>query len=177
MKRKFTREEDQVIRAMVSETDTPSWSVISRAMLGRTARQCRERWRHYLQPEISGEPWTAEEDQRLREQFEANGPKWSIIATKFRGRTEVNIKNRWSILKRRSCREKNRFAGIGEGQIEPEPLPGIGEIIALDSVKMEFGDADPLFRPAMVERGKRDLLRMGFLEMALARPNFAGGPN
>jgi hypothetical protein len=137
VKRKFTPEEDNIIRNMVGDGEPPSWSIISRSLVGRSARQCRERWRHYLWPQISPEPWSAEEDSRLRDAFDLTGPRWSIIAQRFPGRTEVNVKNRWSILKRRWVRERNRNGQQRRKKniLSPtaEPLPGIGEIIALDT--------------------------------------------
>jgi hypothetical protein len=76
--------------------------LIAASLGNRTPRQCRERWRHYLQPVIKSSSWTLEEDDILRRGHAALGPKWSVIALSLPGRTEVNIKNRWTKL----CRPK-----------------------------------------------------------------------
>ena len=108
MKRKFSEKEDQIILHMVDKLGIHSWNEISKRIsetIGRrTSRQCRERWRHYLKPEISQSSWTKDEDSILEEKYNEFGPKWSIIATFLPGRTEVNAKNRWTRL----CRMRRK---------------------------------------------------------------------
>ena len=64
-------------------------------MNGRNARQCRERWKHYLSSNRGKSPWTEEEDKLLLEKMEELGPKWTKIATFFQDRTDIQIKTRW----------------------------------------------------------------------------------
>ncbi|OHT05741.1 Myb-like DNA-binding domain containing protein [Tritrichomonas foetus] len=104
MKRKFSEKEDQIILQMVEHFGIHSWNKISEALGTRTPRQCRERWRHYLKPVIKPTSWTQEEDQLLEMKFNELGPKWSIIAPFLPGRTEVNVKNRWT----RICRIRKK---------------------------------------------------------------------
>ncbi|OHT09882.1 r2r3-MYB transcription factor [Tritrichomonas foetus] len=102
LKKKFTDFEDNIILEMVEKYGTHYWKNISQVLGTRTPRQCRERWRHYLKPEINYSSWTLEEDRILETNFSEFGPKWSIIATFIPGRTQVNVKNRWARL----CRHK-----------------------------------------------------------------------
>jgi hypothetical protein len=85
---------------MINETSVPEWSVIAQKLGTRTARQCRERWRHYLRPVIDTAPWTAREDALLETEYRRIGPKWAQISAVFPGRTDVNIKNRWTMIHR-----------------------------------------------------------------------------
>ena len=59
----FTPEEDARLKELVAEKGDRQWNVIQGLMPGRNARQCRERWRNYLSPEVKNGPWTKEEDE------------------------------------------------------------------------------------------------------------------
>lgn len=70
-------------------------------MPGRTAKQCRDRWFHHLDPSISKDPFTAEEDKTILSLFEMYGSKWSKMAELLPGRSDVSIKIRHKAIKRR----------------------------------------------------------------------------
>jgi hypothetical protein len=99
---KFTEDEDIRLRALVSELGEANWSDISRQLGTRSARQCRERFKNYLSPNLKNEPWTDAEDKLLTEKFKDLGPKWSMMVSFFPTRSEVNLKNRWTQLSNRS---------------------------------------------------------------------------
>jgi hypothetical protein len=67
-------------------------------MPNRTTRQCRERYKNYLSPELRNLPWSPAEDLLLRERFSEFGPRWATLATFFNGRSDVSLKNRWAVL-------------------------------------------------------------------------------
>jgi hypothetical protein len=98
VRRKFSHEEDAALKALVEKNGTGNWGLIAGYLKGRTARQCRERWRNYLAPGISTEPWSPEDDQLLSEKHKELGSQWSKIAKFFPNRTDVNVKNRWTSL-------------------------------------------------------------------------------
>ena len=64
-RRVWTAEEDAQIAALVAAHGTRSWSVIAAQLPTRTGKQCRERWHNHLNPEVTKESWTAEEDARI----------------------------------------------------------------------------------------------------------------
>jgi hypothetical protein len=100
-KRRFSPEEDKTIIVLVEQYGPHAWSDISTHLVKRTPRQCRERYRHYLQPGIKNPPWSPEDDLILAREYERLGPKWSTIREYLPGRTDVSIKNRWALITRR----------------------------------------------------------------------------
>ena len=89
-------EEDQIIKEHVKENGPKKWSELATMLLGRTAKQCRERWIESLDPNIKKGSWTPEEDQIIKEHVKENGPtKWSEVATMLPGRTTKQCRRRW----------------------------------------------------------------------------------
>lgn len=110
-KKKFTPEEDSKLTDLVLQYGDTDWSKIASFMDGRNKRQCRERWRHYLSPNVSTEPFTEEEDKLLHYKYLEYGHKWKLIAQFFPNRTDITIKNHCLFLHRkfqRSMKMKNQ---------------------------------------------------------------------
>jgi hypothetical protein len=94
-RRKFTSEEDLKLRSLVGRLGGKCWDEIARCMNGRTARQCRDRYKNYLLDSLVLAPWTPEEDQIIMERYQQFGTKWTEIAKFLSGRSGNHIKNRW----------------------------------------------------------------------------------
>jgi hypothetical protein len=94
-RRKFTPEEDALLRSIVDELGTESWGEISHRMPGRTARQCRDRYNNYLLDTLVANPWSPEEDAIVCRQYRELGPHWVQIAMLLNGRSGNHVKNRW----------------------------------------------------------------------------------
>jgi hypothetical protein len=71
-----------------SRTEFPQWPDIAKYVPGRTAKQCRERWRHNLDPTIKREPWSEAENRKLLQTYDELGSKWADIARQLPGRTD-----------------------------------------------------------------------------------------
>ncbi|KAK8895087.1 hypothetical protein M9Y10_023529 [Tritrichomonas musculus] len=97
---KFTPEEDAKLNDLVQKYGENDWSTVAFFMNGRNKRQCRERWRHYLSPQVSTEPFTEEEDKMLHYMYLEYGHKWKLIASFFPNRTDITVKNRCLFLHR-----------------------------------------------------------------------------
>jgi hypothetical protein len=97
----FTVEEDRRLVALVEEHGTRDWRLIAQAMEGRNARQCRERWTNYVNPDLRVGHWMPEEDRLLEEKFAEYGTRWNTIAKFFFHRAPLKLRNRWMALKRR----------------------------------------------------------------------------
>lgn len=96
-RQKFLPYEDELLIKLVGDEEYPNWKEISKSLFGRTVRQCRERYQHYLAPGISKEPWTKEEDNLIISLYLKYGPNWALISRYFdKKRTNNSIKNRWN---------------------------------------------------------------------------------
>lgn len=98
----FTSSEDQRLISLVEKYGDNDWRLISDNMPNRTPHQCRERYKYYLSPHVVNGPWTLQEDMLLFEKYREFGPKWSLIQPFFSSRSDINIKNRWTSLKRKT---------------------------------------------------------------------------
>jgi hypothetical protein len=87
-KAKFEPREDSILTATVHALGTSNWSDVAAALPGRIARQCRERWNNYANPNLNKQPWTSSEDSLLLEKYQELGTKWHVIAGFFNGRAK-----------------------------------------------------------------------------------------
>ncbi|KAL9170279.1 hypothetical protein ABFS82_04G134600 [Erythranthe guttata] len=97
LKREWTNEEDNHLRAAVETYGESNWQDVASVMEGRTGTQCSNRWLKTLHPtrERCGK-WTAQEDKRLKVAVTFFGPKtWKKVARYVPGRTQVQCRERW----------------------------------------------------------------------------------
>ena len=104
VKIKFTPQEDQRLTSLYYSVQPTNWNVIALFMPNRTPRQCRDRWKNYLNPQLRNDPWTPEEDRLLCEKYKLYGSKWGKIAPFFVNRSDNSCRNRWQLLDRKSKR-------------------------------------------------------------------------
>ena len=102
VKGSWTREEDEIVINFVTEHGDKDWAKLALLLNGRTGKQCRERFKNHLDPNVQRNAWTPEEDQLLIDLHTKLGNQWTLISSHFSGRTDNCIKNRWnSTLKKR----------------------------------------------------------------------------
>lgn len=145
-RQKFSELEDKLIREQIEIVGEGNWTLVAKAVPGRTARQCRERWVNYLSPNVDNSPWTSEEDKKLEKLVDSLGKKWSLIAKHFPKRTDVLIKNRYTLLYRRKSRDNN------EGKITLPPF--LENTAAMDRTQQ----ASKLQTPAEVKHPRLPLI-------------------
>lgn len=148
-KNKFNENEDKILKEAVYQFGTTDWNKISKLIPGKNARQCRERWNNYANPQISTKPWTKEEDELLELKYAEYGPKWQIIAAFFANRPVNTIKNRWLVKVKKSKRiaERGNSSTAFVQPDPPSPYPSIDNILTslpIQTKLLPFPDI-PLF--------------------------------
>jgi hypothetical protein len=104
-RRKFSPDEDELLKHLVAQYGTTDWGILAQNFHGRTPRQLRDRWRHYLSPEVVTGNWTEADDQMLMNKVTELGPRWSAIAQLFPGRTDIGVKNHYISIVGRSKKD------------------------------------------------------------------------
>ncbi|KAL1523885.1 hypothetical protein AB1Y20_018804 [Prymnesium parvum] len=101
-RRPWGAEEDEDLRKLVEIHGIKSWSLIATFLNARNGKQCRERWRNHLRPELNKGEWTPEEDVEIWDRVQQLGTKWAQISEQFMPcRTDNDIKNRWNSIIRK----------------------------------------------------------------------------
>lgn len=95
----WSQEEDDKLRQLVMQ-DFQNWGKLAIHMQGRTAKQCRERWNYYLDPNVNRSDFTDEEDRKLLQLHATWGNKWAYISRELPGRTDSSVKSRYRLLLR-----------------------------------------------------------------------------
>ena len=140
----FTKEEDTYLLYLVSVFGTNQWNVIASLIGSRNARQCRERYKHYLSPHINNSPWTSEEDFILLSKYEQLGPRWAKIASFFNGRTDVAVKNRYTaLLRENDPKISSQTIDISKIAQDPSPQPTTTTTTTISQISISTTDKLP----------------------------------
>ena len=106
--RSWSKEEDNKLREAIELLGTDSWARVAHYVgFGRTRGQCSQRWIRGLDPSISRERWTAEEEQKLEALVKQHGMKsWMKIAKEIGTRNDVQCRYHYSqMTKHRSLNQ------------------------------------------------------------------------
>lgn len=107
----WTQHEDAAIRHIVFTVTECKWTEIARILeeefgvLGRSSKQCRERWHNHLDPTLNKEPWDLHEQLILFNSHQRLGNTWANITPLLPGRSENAIKNQFYSSLRRQYRK------------------------------------------------------------------------
>ncbi|XP_040383915.1 transcription factor MYB77-like [Oryza brachyantha] len=97
----WTPEEDALLQRLAKENGFRRWSRIARSMpRRRSARSCRDRWRHHLARDLYHRPFTARDDDELLRLHRRLGDCWKEIGRAVYGRTSRVMRRRWKELRR-----------------------------------------------------------------------------
>ena len=78
-RRPWGPEEDEHLRQLVDVYGIKSWAQIATNLLNRNGKQCRERWRNHLRPQLNKGDWSAEEDIEIWDRVQEMGTKWAQV--------------------------------------------------------------------------------------------------
>jgi hypothetical protein len=183
-RKKFSPEEDDMLRRLVTANGEKSWNEIAAMMRGRTARQVRERYQHYLNPTVNVGSWTPEEDALLLQMFEVYGPQWSILRQFFNSRSCVNIKNRWTTLvsqARKAAWEHGRerpdaASTVTSPVLPPIPQPPQPMVVPASPIARARPPAPPL-EPLAIPRQTSGIRRQSSTEIQTQSSSATYGDN
>ena len=106
----FSLKEDAKLKELVKKNGLYEWEKIAAEMKTRNARQCKERYVYYLDPNLNNEPYTIDEDIRLLNLVKIRGTKWASLSDNFDRRSQYSLKNRWMYLQRVLKRLDNKIS-------------------------------------------------------------------
>lgn len=102
----FTQAEDQMILKWREKRPDAPWSEIALKLKGKTAKQCNDRYNKHLKASRNDEPWSVSEDRLLEQLVEEHGHSWVIVSKLLGTRSNIETKNRWSVLQRMKSKAK-----------------------------------------------------------------------
>jgi hypothetical protein len=93
----WTEDEDIKLKAAVQAHGGKNWNAIAALIMGRSRKQCHNRWNDVLDPNIERKSgsWTAEEDSTLKDAVQTHGGRnWGAITALVPDRTKKQCYNR-----------------------------------------------------------------------------------
>lgn len=112
-KHRWSSEEDHLLIEYVKDYlllyRDVSWRDISKRLdrPGRSGKACRERYLNYLDPNLSQEPFTIEEDTLLFKLYDETPGRWTLMVKQhFPHRSSSSLKNRYYSQRYRDIRDE-----------------------------------------------------------------------
>ena len=104
---RWTEEEDKILKETVARYGILNGLSIAERKLGKTHRQCRERWENYVDPDISDLPFTAEEDKIIIQKYKEFGNNWVKISKYLSKRSTNQVRGRFNNCLKKRLEEKS----------------------------------------------------------------------
>jgi hypothetical protein len=92
--KKWSQEQDQKLLSLCTKKANKNWPNIAH-VLGRTPKQCRDRWMDHVDPSINRSEWTVEEDRLILKLKGEMGTAWCKMTDHIKGRSANMIRNRY----------------------------------------------------------------------------------
>jgi hypothetical protein len=140
----FSAQDDEELSCLVRSLTEENWAYVAQNMTHLfTSRQCRERWKNYLDPRLQHVSWTDADDARLLDDYARLGTRWTVIASGFPGRSGNSVRNRIFLL----LRKKDKMNFTNSTQVTSpgpscEPFRDLFTLSELENTA-DFGREDP----------------------------------
>ncbi|EWS71013.1 Myb-like DNA-binding domain protein (macronuclear) [Tetrahymena thermophila SB210] len=116
--------EDEILKAAVMKYGLNQWSRISSLLIRKSAKQCKQRWYEWLDPQIKKTEWTREEDEKLLHLAKIFPCQWRTIAPLV-NRTPNQCVERYErlldIAQGKDPDDPNDPRKLKPGEIDPNP--------------------------------------------------------
>lgn len=95
----WSKLEDSSLLEVIKKHESENWVAIATELAKmlpdchKSAKQCRERYRNYLNPGLMSRRWTKEEKSLLLILHYSFGTQWGHVSSFYQGRSDVSLKN------------------------------------------------------------------------------------
>lgn len=116
----WSHEEDNKLKEAVELYGIGAWAKIASYVgNGRTKAQCTQRWARGINPAISKNPWSKEDDIKLISLIkDPRKISWAYVASYFPDRCDVQCRYRYKLLLKKRSIDDLRMEAQMENQIE-----------------------------------------------------------
>ncbi|OHS98919.1 Myb-like DNA-binding domain containing protein [Tritrichomonas foetus] len=148
----WTKDEDRRLLHAIHIYGIGQWKLICEFVGGcRTRSQCTQRWYRSLDPRISKDGWSNEDDTTLMELVQKFGEhSWSKISAIIRKRTDVQCRYRFAHLKNAKKEPKLQQQKSNQSQILRKFVLNVTKMNN-DIKKSEFVDNDESFYASIID--------------------------
>ena len=143
----WTSYEDKRLLMAVEMFKPGNWARIAAYVGSRNKFQCSQRWERTLDPSISKEPWTQEENEKLIDAVKKYGQKsWQEVAKHVGNRTDVQCRYRYkyslsqsTIRKVQKCLKHEKPEPMNQEKKEQRVIK-----VSIDEPQKQDSKDDPL---------------------------------
>jgi pre-mRNA-splicing factor CDC5/CEF1 len=152
----WTNVEDEVLKAAVSKYGLNNWARVSSLLARKSAKQCKERYESWIDPRISKQEWTREEDERLLHYARVFPSAWRTVAQLMSSRTASQCIQRYQqLLDEEEKKQSGEFALTGvEGE---SSAPTADDVRKLRPGEVDVDIASRPARPDAVDMDEDEL--------------------
>lgn len=135
--------EDEVLKAGIAKYGLNQWGRVSTLLNNKTAKQCKSRWKEYLDPTLKKGEWSREEDEKLLSMAKMMPEQWRSIA-EIVGRTATGCLERYQKLLEDA---DSRVSGLNltssdqsssQSVMNPESKPARPDAVDMDEDEKEM---------------------------------------
>lgn len=163
----WTNVEDEILKAAIAKYGLNQWSRVSSLLPQKSAKQCKRRWKEWLDPRIKKLDWDRSEDEKLLRLIKLRPNQWNSIGIMM-NRTVNQCIERYQQLLGESLETEASANGIGEDSLK---LVGNsvntndqGQIEGVDSLNLNAES-----KPARPDSEEMDVDEKEMLSKAKAR--------